>query len=92
MVPTVRPALHPLQAVIAGAVNLDTKPEKETLINPDVKLKSVAFEIDILKLAPTVTITPTAKQSMVYTGKADINMVNTDNRLNLSEKTDTTGL
>jgi hypothetical protein len=47
--------------VHAVDVNWDTKLEKETSLKPDVRLKSAAFEIDILKPVPTVTITPIAK-------------------------------
>ena len=53
--------MHPSQVVHAVDVNWDMKLEKETLLKPDVRLKSVAFEIDILKPVPTVTITPTAE-------------------------------
>jgi hypothetical protein len=58
---TAKLAVHPSQGVHAVDVNWDTKLEKETSLNPDVRLKSAAFEIDILKPVPTVTITPTAK-------------------------------
>ena len=61
MVPTAKPVVHPSQVVHAVDVNWDMKLEKETLLKPDVRLKSVAFEIDILKPVPTVTITPTAE-------------------------------
>jgi len=42
-------------------VNWDTKLAKETSLKPNVRLKSAAFEIDILRPVPTVTITQTAK-------------------------------
>jgi hypothetical protein len=57
----VKPVVHPLQGANASDVNWDTKLEIETLANPDVRLKSVAFEIGILKPVVTATTTPTAK-------------------------------
>jgi hypothetical protein len=87
--PTVRPAVRLIQVVIAVAVNWDTRTEKEILTKPDARLKSVAFEIDIFKPAPTVTTTPIVKSSTDCMKKMDINTGNTGNRLNLSEKTNT---
>ncbi len=61
MAHTAKPVMHTLRRVHAVDVNWDTKLDKETSLKPDVRLKSVAFEIDILKPVPTVTITPTVK-------------------------------
>lgn len=61
MAHTAKPVVHPSQGVHAVDVNWDTKLEKETSLKPDARLRSVAFEIDILKPVPTVTITSTAK-------------------------------
>jgi hypothetical protein len=58
---TAKPVAHTLLRVHAVDVNWDTKLEKETSIKPDVRSKSVAFEIDIWRPVPTVTITPAAK-------------------------------
>jgi hypothetical protein len=58
---TAKPVGHTLRRVHAMDVNWDTKLEKETSLKPDVRLKSAAFEIDILKPVPTVKITQTAK-------------------------------
>jgi len=58
---TAKPVVHTLLKVHAVDVNWDTKLAKETSLKPNVRLKSAAFEIDILKPVPTVTITPTAK-------------------------------
>jgi len=56
-----KPIVHTLQRVHVVAVKWYTKLEKETSLKPDVRSKSVAFGIDILKPVPTVTITPTAE-------------------------------
>ena len=61
MARTAKPVVPTLLKAHAVDVNWDTKLEKETSLNPDVRLRPVAFEIDILKPVPTVTITPTAK-------------------------------
>lgn len=61
MAHTARPVVHTLRRVLAVDVNWDTKLEKETSLKPDVRLKSAAFEIDILRPVPTATITQTAK-------------------------------
>ena len=61
MAHTVKPVVHLLQGATAADVNWDMKLEIETLANPDVRLKSVAFEIGILKPVLTVTTTPTVK-------------------------------
>jgi hypothetical protein len=58
---TAKPVVPPLQGVDAVDANWDTKVEKEILIKPDVKLNSVAFEIDNLKPVPIVVTTPTVK-------------------------------
>lgn len=61
MAHTAKPVRHTLRRVHAVDVNWDTKLEKEISLEPDVRLKSVAFEIDIWKPVPTVTITPTVR-------------------------------
>jgi hypothetical protein len=58
---TAKLVVHTLRKVHAVDVNWDTKLAKETSLKPDVRSNSAAFEIDILKPVPTVTITSTVK-------------------------------
>jgi len=53
---TVKPVKHWLQGIIAAVVNLDMKVMKEISTKPGARLRFAAFEINILKPVPTVTI------------------------------------